>query len=265
MSRVVGWPGGAAPQVELDRCRGLAGSVHALSDEEVASLVFALSFAGHETTTSLLGNTLRQLLLRPELWKRPCADRWLIDGAIEETLRYDTPVHAWRRVTTRPTTLGGVSLPEGARLVLAFGAGNHDASRFRDPDRFDIGRPEAKRQISFGKDIHYCLGAAPGRLEARIVIGMLADRLPGLRLVDGQSSRFPCNISFRGPLELWVEWRTAGAARLSMADVQLHDGHGPTGVELTARHSGTADDETAGVVRARRGAAPMSPSRPGKE
>lgn len=127
MSRVVGWPGGAAPQVELDRCRGLAGSVHALSDEGVASLVFALSFAGHETTTSLLGNTLRQLLLRPELWKRPCADRSLIDGAIEETLRYDTPVPAWRRVTTRPTTLGGVSLPEGARLVLAFGAGNHDA------------------------------------------------------------------------------------------------------------------------------------------
>ncbi|MGH7746888.1 MAG: cytochrome P450, partial [Candidatus Dormibacteria bacterium] len=82
-----------------DLTSDLLASDQALSDEEVASLVFALSFAGHETTTSLLGNTLRQLLLRPELWKRLCADRSLIDGAIEETLRYDTPVPAWRRVT----------------------------------------------------------------------------------------------------------------------------------------------------------------------
>jgi cytochrome P450 len=189
-----------------DLTSDLLANEEMLSDEEVASLIFAVSFAGHETTTSLLGNVMHQLLRRPKLWEEVCADRSLIDGAVEETLRYDTPVPAWRRITTRATTISGVRVPAGARLILSFGAGNRDPERFSDPECFDMRRADARRQISFGKGIHYCLGAALARLEARIVLDMLADRLAGLRLAQEESLRFSPNISFRGPLEMWVEW-----------------------------------------------------------
>jgi cytochrome P450 len=189
-----------------DLTSDLLANEEALSDEEVASLIFALSFAGHETTTSLLGNVMHQLLCRPQLWRDVCADRSLIEGAVEETLRYDSPVPAWRRLATRPAKIGGVPVPAGARLILAFGAGNRDPERFFDPEQFDLRRAEAKRQISFGKGIHYCLGAALARLEAGITLTLLADRFDGLRLVEGRPLSFSPNISFRGPLELWVEW-----------------------------------------------------------
>jgi len=206
----------------LDHCRALVRARRArpaddltsdlvadereLTDEEAASILFALSFAGHETTTNMLGNALFQLLSRPGLWDRLRADRGLIPGAVEETLRFDTSVPMWRRVSTRKTVLGGVTLPEGARLVLSFGAAGHQPDRFPDPDRFDIERAGARRQLSFGKGIHLCAGASLARLEGRIVLDALADRLPGLRLAPGYEPRYPANISFRGPRELWVEW-----------------------------------------------------------
>ena len=89
-------------------------------------------------------------------------------------------------------------------------AGNRDPERFLDPEHFDLSRAEAKRQISFGKGIHYCLGAALARLEAGITLTLLADRCDGLRLVEGRPLSFSPNISFRGPLELWVEWNVSG-------------------------------------------------------
>jgi cytochrome P450 len=177
-----------------------------LTDEEASSIVFALSFAGHETTTNMLGNALFRLLTHRGLWNRVRSDRTLIPGAVEETLRFDTSVPMWRRVSTRATTLGGVALPEGARLVLWFGAAGREPAHFPDPDRFEIERADARRQLSFGKGIHLCVGASLARLEGRIVLDALADRLPGLRLADGPGLRYPANISFRGPRELWVEW-----------------------------------------------------------
>jgi hypothetical protein len=164
-----------------------------------------VSFAGHETTTNLLGNALVQLLSRSGLWEELRADRGLIPGAVEETLRYDTSVPMWRRVTTRQTVLGVVPLPERARLVLGFAAAGRQPDRFPDPERFDVRRPEARRQLSFGKGIHLCAGAPLARLEGRIVLNALADQLPGLRLARQQIS-YPPNISFRGPRELHVEW-----------------------------------------------------------
>jgi cytochrome P450 len=194
----------AAPADDLTS--DLVADERALRDEEAASLLFALSFAGHETTTNLLGNALDQLLSRPGLWDEVRADRALIPGAVEETLRFDSSVPMWRRVTTRETVLGGVRLPAGARLVLAFGAAGHQPDRFPEPERFDIRRPDARRQLSFGKGIHLCAGASLARLEGRIVLDALADRMPGLRLAPGRDRRYPANISFRGPRELWVEW-----------------------------------------------------------
>jgi hypothetical protein len=194
----------AAPEDDL--ASDLVADERALRDEEAASLLFALSFAGHETTTNLLGNALYQLLSRPGLWDEVRADRTLIPGAVEETLRYDSSVPMWRRVSTGETVLGGVRLPAGARLVLAFGAAGHQPDRFPEPERFDIRRPDARRQLSFGKGIHLCAGAPLARLEGRIVLDALADRMPRLRLAPGHDPRYPANISFRGPRELWVEW-----------------------------------------------------------
>lgn len=181
----------------------------ALDDREVASIVFALSFAGHETTTNLIGNALRHLLSRPQLWQEIRRDPETIAGAVQETLRYDSSVIAWRRITTRKVTIGDTVVPEGARLMLGLGAANHDPAVFGDPEEFEIHRPNAKVQISFGRGIHYCLGHALARVETGIVLRQLSQRFPDLRLVPGQDVRYPRNISFRGPVSMLVEWTAA--------------------------------------------------------
>jgi cytochrome P450 len=176
-----------------------------LSHEEIASILFSLSFAGHETTNNLIGNLMRRLLEDPARWERVVREPELIPQAVEETLRHDTSVPVWRRVTTRPTTLGGVELPEGAKLFLWLAASGRDPDVFPNPDVFDLDRPNANRHLAFGKGIHYCLGAALGKLEAQLALEELTRRFPRLRLVEGQTISFHPNISFRGPLELWVQ------------------------------------------------------------
>ena len=177
----------------------------ALTHEEVASILFSLSFAGHETTNYLIGNLVRRLLEDRSRWEAVVADPALIPGAVDETLRYDTSVPVWRRVTQRPVTLGGVALPEGAKLFLWLAATGRDPAVFPEPERFDPERENARHHLAFGKGIHYCAGASLGKLEARLAVEGLATRFPGLRLVDGQQIPFHPNISFRGPLELWVD------------------------------------------------------------
>jgi cytochrome P450 len=178
-----------------------------LTLEEIASILFSLSFAGHETTTGLIGNTVRRLLEVPDRWSGIAADPGLIPAAVEETLRYDPSVPVWRRVTTRAVTLAGVSLPEGARLFLWLAAAGRDAAAFSQPDVFDAGRPDSARHLAFGKGLHYCLGANLGKLETQIAVAALADRYPGLRLVPDQRVTFHPNISFRGPQVLRVRTR----------------------------------------------------------
>jgi cytochrome P450 len=175
-----------------------------LTHEEIASILFSLSFAGHETTNYLIGNLVRRLLEDRARWERVVAEPELIAGAVDETLRFDTSVPVWRRIVRRATTLGGVELPEGAKLFLWLAASGRDASVFPEPERFDLERDNARRSLAFGKGIHYCVGASLGKLEARLAIAGLARRFPGLRLVEGQEIPFHPNISFRGPLELWV-------------------------------------------------------------
>jgi cytochrome P450 len=177
----------------------------ALTHEEVASILFSLSFAGHETTNYLIGNLIRRLLEDRSRWEAIVADPSLIPGAVDETLRFDTSVPVWRRITRRPVTLGGVDLPEGAKLFLWLAATGRDASVFPEPERFDLTRANAHHHLAFGKGIHYCAGASLGKLEGRLALEGLAQRFPNLRLVAGQTIPFHPNISFRGPLELWVE------------------------------------------------------------
>ena len=175
-----------------------------LTLDEIASILFSLSFAGHETTTGLIGNTARRLLEDPSRWAEIAADPGLIPGAIDETLRYDPSVPVWRRVTTRPVALAGVDLPAGARLFLWLAAAGRDEEAFADPAAFDMRRTDADHHLAFGKGLHYCLGANLGKLEAQIAIAELARRYPALRLVPDQQLTFHPNISFRGPQVLLV-------------------------------------------------------------
>ena len=177
-----------------------------LTYREVESIVYGLSFAGHEAVTSLICNCLWCLLSHRDQWDELCADPSLVNNAVEEVLRYESSQISWRRVTTQPTTLCDVELPAGTRIFMNFASANRQADIFEEPSTFDIHRPNANRHISFGRGIHFCLGAKMARFEARIVLEVLADRLPSLSLVDGQEYESFPNITFRGPEQLFVEY-----------------------------------------------------------
>ncbi len=180
----------------------------ALSANDIASILFSLSFAGHETTNNLIGNTVLRLLQCPERWAAVVADPTSIPAVVEETLRFDPSVPVWRRVTTRAVTLGRVDLPAGAKLCLWLAAAGRDPAVFTDADTFDPQRANAREHLAFGgRSIHLCLGAALGRLEAVIALDRLVERFPSLTLPEQEISFHP-NISFRGPQHLWV--RTGG-------------------------------------------------------
>ncbi|MGQ4598105.1 cytochrome P450 [Nocardia sp. R6R-6] len=182
------------------------GEPDQLTDGEIATLLFQLAFAGHETSTNLTVNLLRRALEDGDAWRRLVADHAMIPAAIEEALRFDSSVIAWRRTATRDVELGGVTVPAGSRLLLSLASANHDPRRFPDPERFDITREDAHRHLSMGRGIHYCVGATLGKLETAIMAEHLAERLPGLRLRTHEPLRFPTNASFRGPRALPVEW-----------------------------------------------------------
>lgn len=178
----------------------------AISPNEIVNVAYGLSFAGHETTTAFTGNAIRRLLTHREQWEAICADRSLITQAVEEVLRYDSSIVAWRRITTRATRIGETEIPAQAKVLMLLGAANRDPRHFKDPESFDIYRDDARNHIAFGKGIHYCIGAELARMEARIALDLLAERAPGLRLVEDQQLSFPENISFRGPLRLLADW-----------------------------------------------------------
>ena len=177
-----------------------------LTYREAESILYGLSFAGHEPVTLLMGNALLTLLPRRDDWQALCDDPELIPGALEEVIRWNSPQIGWRRITTEATTLGGVDIPEGTQVFLNLGSANHDPEKFDDPERFDIHRSDSRHNMSFGKGNHFCLGAPLARFEAKLVLEALTRKVPSLRLVEDQEiNRFP-NISFRGPSELQVAW-----------------------------------------------------------
>jgi cytochrome P450 len=175
--------------------------------DEIAALVYGQLTAGHETTTALLSNGLKELLTQHEAWEAVCADPERIPAAVEELLRISAPVFTWKRRLKRAAVVGGVDLPEGTNLLLLLGSANHDEHVFADPDHIDLERDNASRHLSFGLGIHFCLGAPLARLEARVVLEELARRLgPDLRLVDGQPFDYTANATFRGPTHVLVRW-----------------------------------------------------------
>lgn len=175
------------------------------SDNGLVGLLMTVMFAGHETTTSLLVNTLKQLLQHPDQLARVQADRGLLPAAIAEALRFDPPVPGMYRTTTEPVRLGGVDLPAGAHMHISFASANRDDAQFKDPDRFDIGRGAKTPHLSFGHGIHACVGAALAQLEGRVALGVLLDRLPGLRLPP-QVIEPTVSATVRGTRRLLIAW-----------------------------------------------------------
>ena len=179
-----------------------------LTYREVESIVYGLSFAGHEIVSHLLSNALICLLPRRDQWDELCADASLIPHALEEVLRFESPQTSWRRVANTGTEVAGVHVPAGTNIFLSLAAANHQPDCFADAGDFDIHRPDARNHIAFGKGIHFCLGARLARLEATIALEVLTERIPSLRLVEGQSLERFANITFRGPRELRLAWDT---------------------------------------------------------
>jgi cytochrome P450 len=147
-----------------------------LTEPELISLVLLLFGAGFETTTNLIGNGLRALLLHPDQLARLRDDRSLLPTAIEEMLRWDSPVQVTGRGTIEPCELLGHDMPEGSGFLALLGAACRDPRKYDDPDRFDIGRVGAAQPMSFGGGIHYCLGAPLARLEGQLAFDRLLDR-----------------------------------------------------------------------------------------
>lgn len=146
-----------------------------LEQSELDGFFIVLLVAGNETTTNLISNQLRILSERPDLWKRLREDRRLIPAAIEETVRYDTPVQNLGRQTTRDVAIRGAEIPKDSRVILSYGAANRDPAAFEAAEEYRVDREE-RRHLGFGQGVHFCLGAGLARLEGRIALNALLER-----------------------------------------------------------------------------------------
>ncbi|MFD9219608.1 cytochrome P450 [Streptomyces sp. NPDC060064] len=179
-----------------------------LSREELLGMAWLLLVAGHETTVNLISNGVLALLAHPAQLAALRADFSLLDGAVEEMLRYEGPLETpTYRFTTEPLEIGGTTIPGGGELVLiALADADRDPVRFPDPDRFDI-RRDSRGHLAFGHGIHYCLGAPLARLEARIAIRSLLERCPDLALEAHPAAlTWRTGMLIRGPESLPVTW-----------------------------------------------------------
>ena len=161
-----------------------------LSDKEVRHLGYQLLVAGHETTTSLLGMLLYRLLMQPELMVALRSEPDLIPVAVEEALRFDSPVHGLFRTNPAETVVHGETIPPRTKLQVCYAAANRDPAQFADPDEFRLDRDhrEAARHVAFGWGIHFCIGAPLARLEAKVAFEQLLARLRTIELA-GEPTR----------------------------------------------------------------------------
>ena len=171
-----------------------------LSEYELISTAILLFAAGFETTTHLIGNGLLALVQNPDQLTRLRDDRTLLRPAVEELLRYDSPVQITARTTYEDVRVGDEVIEAENTVLALIGAANRDPAKFSDPDRLDVGRTEAP-PMSFGSGIHHCLGAALARLEAQVVLDRLLDRFGTVELVGGQPQHRD-SLTLRGLVDL---------------------------------------------------------------
>jgi cytochrome P450 len=171
-----------------------------LRGAELLALCALILGAGHETTTNLIGNAVLALLRHPGERKRLQDDPSLMESAVEEFLRYDSPVQATDRVASEDCEIGGQRIEAGRFVAVLIGAANRDPARFPEPDRLELGRAD-NRHLSFGQGVHYCLGAGLARVEAEIAIGSLLRRFPDVSGSADPPGYVP-SLTLRGPTAL---------------------------------------------------------------
>jgi cytochrome P450 len=167
-----------------------------LTDHEITSTAILLFAAGFETTTNLIGNGLLALLTHPGEMDRLCADPSLAPGAVEELLRWDSPVQLNLRTALEDTEVAGEAIPAGQSVLILQGSANRDPERFSDADRLDLGRAD-NVPLSFGWGAHHCLGAGLARLEGEVVFTALVRRFAVMELLDPVPAWRP-GLTFRG-------------------------------------------------------------------
>ena len=170
-----------------------------LSEDELLAMVFLLLIAGHETTVNLIGSGTLALLEHPDEMEKLRRDPSLIKPAVEEMLRYTTPVFmTTERYAREDVTMHGVTIPRGEMPLGVIGSANRDETVFKNPDHLDITR-EPNKHLSFGQGIHFCLGAPLARMEAQIAVNTLLERMPDLRLKGTpESLRWRPSMILRG-------------------------------------------------------------------
>jgi cytochrome P450 len=167
-------------------------------------MVFLLLIAGQETTVNLISNAALSLLDNPKQLQRLRAEPRLLAGAVEEFLRYESPVQAAMRYSLHDVTLAGTTIPAGSVVIVSLLGANRDPQRFADPDQLDLARKD-NPQLAFGYGIHHCLGAPLARLEGGIAISSLLTRFPGLRLAaPADSMNWRVSLVMHGLAELPV-------------------------------------------------------------
>jgi cytochrome P450 len=176
-----------------------------LSEEEVLSFLRLLLPAGAETTYRLSGSTLFAILTHPHVHEELRDRPGLIDAVIEETLRWESPVQYTSREATVRVEFDDCEVPEGGLIMFALGSANRDERHWERPDEFVLGRPNLGDHVAFGFGEHYCAGAFLGRLEARVAVQALLERLPNLRLAADEPSTM-VGLAFRSPDRLPVRF-----------------------------------------------------------
>lgn len=176
-----------------------------LTTEELISALCGFLMAGHKTTVDLVGNGLALLLHPISQWQMLCTHPELISSTVDEILRYDCPVQALYRTTTREATVGGVTLAAGTQVLLVFGSANRDEVQFPNAGVFEMQRTP-NRHLAFGYASHFCVGASLARLEGRIAFEILTQRLPNMRLLPNQRLAHAPVLAFRGYQQLEIEW-----------------------------------------------------------
>ena len=189
-----------------------------LSESELLGTAFLLIIAGYDTTVNLIGNGVHALLRHPDQLQAVRADRRLLPAAVEEVLRYESPLNtATVRFTAEPITLGDIEIPAGELLLIALLGANRDDERFTDPHRFDVSRPQ-NRHIAFGHGIHHCVGAPLARMEGEVALDRLLDHYEDIRLTDTGPLTYRPTTLMRGLQALPVTVRTAEPERTPAAD-----------------------------------------------
>ena len=191
---------------DLEGERG-GGQPDPLTEAEMIANLLIVLFGGIETTESMIGNALWAALSHPAIARTLAAnpDPAMIEGVIEESMRWEPAVQSCTRFTTEAVEIRGVEISAGETVQCMLGAANRDPAHFPDPDRFDPDRPNARDHLAFGAGRHFCLGASLARIEAEQALARVFGALPGVRL-DLERAARPCGHEFRTSAAVWVRW-----------------------------------------------------------